>query len=367
MKSDKTNWSMETMLINDRIKDFCLEKKIKNITLDDKIVSIVFMEKQFSNYVNSIAFHENCIDLELLSLDGSVKIVNSGVASTLELTHQQKSFLDYIKSTIILEHNNDSRFDSMNDLTQKSAFFDLIEVTQSESSKNSLLKMEMYFFYLSLYKTFIDKSSKTYVNRVDTEINNFSPKSNGSVPPDLIYTISALINVLGEIKLDKGVDSLVYQGACFKIFSFSLKNLCMPLVYMEDILIVEISGLEHGKTLFDELEYSRKLLIGIEIKDERSKGLLEKIDMLFSKFKDANGYNEEGCYIATMVYEDYDHPQVLKLRRFRDDVLLQYYFGVLFVKYYYKYSPSIVRAMKGYQRINNAFKKMLDTITYFIK
>lgn len=29
----------------------------------------------------------------------------------------------------------------------------------------------------------------------------------------------------------------------------------------------------------------------------------------------------EGCYIATMAYGDYNHPQVIKLRKFRDDVL----------------------------------------------
>ena len=30
--------------------------------------------------------------------------------------------------------------------------------------------------------------------------------------------------------------------------------------------------------------------------------------------------NNSGCYIATMAYGDYDHPQVLVLRRFRDDI-----------------------------------------------
>jgi hypothetical protein len=32
--------------------------------------------------------------------------------------------------------------------------------------------------------------------------------------------------------------------------------------------------------------------------------------------------NSGGCYIATMVYGDYNHPQVMVLRDFRDEVLL---------------------------------------------
>lgn len=33
----------------------------------------------------------------------------------------------------------------------------------------------------------------------------------------------------------------------------------------------------------------------------------------------------EGCYIATMAYGSYDHPQVMILRRYRDDILKKNY------------------------------------------
>ena len=36
---------------------------------------------------------------------------------------------------------------------------------------------------------------------------------------------------------------------------------------------------------------------------------------------------KEGCYIATLVYGDYEHPKVKILRRFRDDFLLTNYLG----------------------------------------
>lgn len=67
-----------------------------------------------------------------------------------------------------------------------------------------------------------------------------------------------------------------------------------------------------------------------------------------------------GCYIATMVYGSYDHPQVMALRGFRDDVLQQNPFGRAFVKFYYKYSPTWVEHLKDKKRINSFIRKILD-------
>lgn len=71
-----------------------------------------------------------------------------------------------------------------------------------------------------------------------------------------------------------------------------------------------------------------------------------------------------GCYIATMVYGDYDHPQVMVLRGFRDDVLQQYVLGRAFVRFYYKHSPTWVEHLKDKKGINNFIRKILDS---FIK
>lgn len=67
-----------------------------------------------------------------------------------------------------------------------------------------------------------------------------------------------------------------------------------------------------------------------------------------------------GCYIATMVYGSYDHPQVMVLRGFRDDVLQQNPLGRAFVKFYYKYSPTWVEHLKDKKLINNFIRKILD-------
>jgi|SaaInlStandDraft_1057018.scaffolds.fasta_scaffold55926_1 hypothetical protein len=208
----------------------------------------------------------------------------------------------------------------------------------------------------------------SYVNRIENTINSFSPKSNGQWSSELVLTITELVKLLNEVKKDKGIESLIYHGACYKVLSFSLQYLCAPLTNMPpQVLIIGIEGLDYGNNLFEELDYSRNILSKLELNDERSQDLYKKIDLLFSQFKQIHGYSDGGCYIATMVYDDYNHPQVIKLRRFRDDVLLKTLIGVLFVKLYYKYSPSFVKRIKGYHSINIVFKKILDAIIYFIK
>ncbi len=66
------------------------------------------------------------------------------------------------------------------------------------------------------------------------------------------------------------------------------------------------------------------------------------------------------CYIATLVYGDYDHPQVRILRRFRDRVLLTSRPGRLFVRCYYRWSPRVVRMLRGHNFINFCIRKLLD-------
>ncbi|MCB0541175.1 MAG: hypothetical protein KDE33_26950, partial [Bacteroidetes bacterium] len=53
-----------------------------------------------------------------------------------------------------------------------------------------------------------------------------------------------------------------------------------------------------------------------------------------------------GCYIATMAYGDYDHPQVMELRKFRDEFLNKSVLGRIFISLYYKYSPLLVQRLK---------------------
>jgi len=76
--------------------------------------------------------------------------------------------------------------------------------------------------------------------------------------------------------------------------------------------------------------------------------------------------SSEGCYIATMVYGDYNHPKVIVLRNFRDNVLNRNYLGKFFMKFYYYYSPKFVRKLENKININNLIRKALDKLVKIV-
>lgn len=74
-----------------------------------------------------------------------------------------------------------------------------------------------------------------------------------------------------------------------------------------------------------------------------------------------------GCYIATMAYGSYEHPQVIELRKFRDNTLSKSSFGRGFIKTYYKYSPKLVEHLKDKPLVNQTIKSVLNTLIRIIK
>jgi len=67
-----------------------------------------------------------------------------------------------------------------------------------------------------------------------------------------------------------------------------------------------------------------------------------------------------GCYIATAVYGDYDAPQVIVLRRYRDNKLAKTVAGRLFIKIYYHLSPPLARRLKNMRFFNMVVRRILD-------
>ena len=97
-----------------------------------------------------------------------------------------------------------------------------------------------------------------------------------------------------------------------------------------------------------------------DVRAAQAKSTAKKVGSTISKASD-------GCYIATMAYGDYDHPQVMELRRFRDDFLSKTVIGRSFIKFYYRYSPSLVEKLKNRQSINLIIRKGLDQFIKTIK
>lgn len=72
------------------------------------------------------------------------------------------------------------------------------------------------------------------------------------------------------------------------------------------------------------------------------------------------------CYIATMAYEDINHPKVQNFRDFRDNYLSKTVLGNHFINYYYKYSLSWVKVLEPHKTINKVIRLCLDILNYFI-
>lgn len=80
----------------------------------------------------------------------------------------------------------------------------------------------------------------------------------------------------------------------------------------------------------------------------------------YSSSNTSSSSSSDGCYIATMVYGDYDHPQVMVLRDFRDSYLKERNWGKRFIKFYYKHSPNWVEKLKNHKLVNRTIKAILD-------
>jgi serine/threonine protein kinase len=85
------------------------------------------------------------------------------------------------------------------------------------------------------------------------------------------------------------------------------------------------------------------------------------------KVKQPQTSNNGACYIATMAYGDYEHPQVLELRRFRDEQLMTTFLGRQFVRFYYSTSPVLVKMLKNRIGINHSIKLLLDLFVAKLK
>ena len=84
---------------------------------------------------------------------------------------------------------------------------------------------------------------------------------------------------------------------------------------------------------------------------------------LTATFRAASGQSgKKGCYVATSVYGSYDCPEVWTLRRFRDDVLAETWYGRLFIRAYYAVSPTAVKLFGDCAWFQSFFRDRLDKL-----
>lgn len=88
--------------------------------------------------------------------------------------------------------------------------------------------------------------------------------------------------------------------------------------------------------------------------------MMQQIQNEYFAPKPQEQQKKKGCYIATAIYGSYDCPEVWVLRRYRDVNLDGNPFGRMFIKVYYRLSPTMVKVF-GKTKLFNAFwRKTLD-------
>lgn len=77
----------------------------------------------------------------------------------------------------------------------------------------------------------------------------------------------------------------------------------------------------------------------------------------------SSGSNSSGgCYVATAVYGSYNCPEVWTLRRFRDNILDETWYGKAFIKTYYSISPTLVKWFGHTQWFKKMWRNPLDKL-----
>lgn len=69
------------------------------------------------------------------------------------------------------------------------------------------------------------------------------------------------------------------------------------------------------------------------------------------------------CFVATAAYQDPRHPDVVWLRKFRDEWLRNYAPGRAFIAFYWKAGPVLARKIESYPKARKAFRVLIGTIT----
>lgn len=187
----------------------------------------------------------------------------------------------------------------------------------------------------------------------------------------------------GCVVLGNGIHYMTYSGSTKnKIFLDEAKQHGISIFNINSsfkIIVREVSK-EYVKIDFQAGNILRKVIltpninsvismanVGYSIREDKNKTalLIKYVNMSPSEIN--RRYKNNGCYIATAVYGSYDCPEVCILRRYRDYILAQTWYGRAFIRTYYAISPTLVKVFGHTTWFQIFWKNKLDIMVCNLK
>ncbi len=166
----------------------------------------------------------------------------------------------------------------------------------------------------------------------------------GGAPKDIKLAINHLNSISSET-----AEEYVNNGDKSDMLYISKACYLLGEIYSTE------SGFKNKEKAIEQ--YQKAKLLGYNISNEEIEQKTANIQN-----SGVNTNKSGGCYVATCVYGSYDCPQVWTLRRFRDEILANSFFGRLFIKTYYAVSPTFVNLFGNQEWFHKLFKSPLDRL-----
>jgi DNA polymerase-3 subunit epsilon len=376
--------------VKNQIIEYCQQNDFKEIPLAAVSEALMYFEFKCKQIYDNTE-----VDDEFAFLSAYWK-KNEENLTKQTINDYQQQFILLAKEEIIKDYKYFSFFnnDKSKTFEEKITTFEVLAfVNGNESKEYRDLVIQLYYYYLERYRDFLPderkpkKKEMDYSNYSDVAVNaqknieglltDYSSiienTRNGGIPESIYLLVTKCSEELIILKSEVGVEDALYANEASKLIRLTTDLIDDWTKQNYHLLFIKIQGLRFGETLFDICNSTILEINKIET-DENTKEWFNNaadpiIRLKFNHDMDIlkkRAAANKGCYIATMAYGDYNHPQVLILRNFRDEHLLNSKIGILFVDFYYWLSPKIVTICKNNIVVKNTSKRLLDFLIKYL-
>lgn len=152
----------------------------------------------------------------------------------------------------------------------------------------------------------------------------------------LFYYAFSIFYISQELMFEPGyISARVALGAINLLYCEKSDVSSMGMGFKHTGKMLNLSEFERDRQVYNKM----REMIETKIEKSNNADIKEQLKEFEKKENSSSG----GCYIATAVYGSYDCPQVWTLRRYRDYMLAQTWYGRAFIKAYYIISPTLVK------------------------